>query len=67
MKKRIPMILALVLACMMLFSVLPGVSAVRRSYNGAEKIYVNLDAIEWWQDDGAVTRLYLFDNDGGSD
>ncbi len=33
---------------------------------GGDTLYVDLRAVDWWQNDGAVTRAYVFGNNGNA-
>ena len=66
MKHNSKRFLAVLLAVVMLVSVLPVVSAAARSFDGSEKLYAKLDAVTWWQNDGAVTKAYFFGSEGNA-
>ena len=63
MKRRI---LSILLATVMLLSLMTGLAATTsaRTYSGTEKLYLDLSAISWWENDNPSTRAYFFGDSG---
>ncbi len=53
---------SLLLALALVLTLLPATAAFAetRTYDGSEKLYVNLGAVDWWTNDGAVQRAFFF-------
>ena len=60
MRTRAKRLLSLLTALVMILGMLPAVSAEERTYDGTEKLYVNLGAVDFWLNDNAVQKANFY-------
>ena len=63
MRKLPRRLLSLLLALVMILGQIPLTSAATRTYDGTEKLYVDLGAVDFWLNDNALTKANFYGSD----